>query len=116
MVADRQLPGAGYKLVSGSGILQLVEQTGGVGGERMVLCACARRQGVAGVGGEQRGSDGFAVGSIANGLRPLSWTNRPGIHSGDEAGGELSKTQRLSSACGNGDGICDTSGVGDIPI
>ncbi len=39
-----------------------------------------------------------------------------GIQSGDGTGGELSKTQRLSSAYGNGGGICDTSGVGDIPI
>ena len=39
MVPDRRLPGAGHQLVSGSGILQLVEQTGGVAGERMVLCS-----------------------------------------------------------------------------
>ena len=39
MVSDRGLPGAWHILVSGSGILQLVEQTGGVAGERMVLCA-----------------------------------------------------------------------------
>ena len=37
MVPDRRLPGAGHQLVSGGGILQLVEQTGGVAGERMVL-------------------------------------------------------------------------------
>ena len=37
MVPDRRLPGAWHMLVSGSGILQLVEQTGGVAGERMVL-------------------------------------------------------------------------------
>ena len=40
MGPDRRLPGAGHQLVSGGGILQLVEQTGGVAEERMVLGRC----------------------------------------------------------------------------
>src|SRR3974377_1092289 len=98
MVPYRQLPGAGHKLVSGCGILQLVEQTGGAAGERMVLRSAARPQGGSRVGGEQRGSVGFAVGPNANGLRPLSGAHGPGIQGWDETSGELSEAKRLSSA------------------
>ena len=64
MVPDWRLPGGGDNLVSGGGILQLVEQGGGVAGRAMVLCDCE-----------------------------MQWGHGPGIQGGDEADGELSETQ-----------------------
>src|SRR5438477_11995986 len=82
----------------------------------MVLRAAARPQGGSRVGREQPGFAAFAAGVSARGLRAVSRANGPRIQSGDGAGSELSTTQRLSSAYGNGDRICDTSGIGDVAI